>query len=178
MGDLAGDQVKRDTSFRYGLAVGALLYSWTDSFGIQIELDYVQKGTRYDVTTSDGLPDAGTTTLKFNYLEVPILVMLGFDAGDDMRVFGTAGLALSFLTGAEIEIDYKNTATYNDDLWDSTAGFDMGIILGAGVLWGGLGVELRYDWGLLTTDSQPYGGHVMNEERYNRSLTLLGSARF
>lgn len=178
MGDLSGEQVTRDTSFRYGLLVGAMMYAWMENFGIQLELNYVQKGTRYDVFVSDGLPDDGETKLKFNYIQMPLLALAGMSLDNDLRLFGELGVSFAFLTSAEIEIDYKSEPTHTDDLWETTAGFDMGFILGAGLQMSRAAIGLRYEWGFLTTDSQPIGGFVMNAERYNRSLTLLGSFRF
>ncbi len=179
MGELTGEQAQRDNTFRYGLVLGAGLVGWADNFGIEMDVQYIQKGTSVEVFHDyDKTPDDGVRTVKLDYIEIPILGMLALPLDDDIRLFGSLGVSLAFLVSASQEDDYKAAPDHEDSVWDVIAGFDLGIILGAGAQFDLFALEMRYEWGLLTTESQSFGGYVMNAERYNRSLTLLGSARF
>jgi hypothetical protein len=179
LGDLAGKQMVRDTSFRPGLAIGAyMFFDFFEVAAFQMDLMWVQKGTVYDVFKDfDGLPDDGVTTLKYNYIELPILFNLGLPLDEGWRVFATAGMSIAVLTGAYMDIDYKSAPDHEDDIYDITGGFDMGWILGGGVGMENLSLDVRYEWGTFSTEDALGSGYVVSADRKNRCLMFLLSLR-
>jgi len=180
LGDLAGKQVQRDTSFRPGVAVGAYMYfDFWQYAAFQMDLMWVQKGTVYDVFKDfDNMADDGEVTLKQNYIELPILFSIGLPLDEEgLRLFATAGLALSFLTGASMEIDYKSEKDLDEDMYESTGGFDFGWILGGGVGLGNFALDVRYEWGTFSTEDALNQGYVVAADRKNRCLMFLLSLR-
>lgn len=123
----------------------------SDLLTIQPELHFIQKGSKYEY-------DFGTSVeseLKLNYLELAIMARLdllefGDDAGLYVGVTPTLGYALSGTTKTTESVGGMSTEVEEDVDFDDD-GFerlDYGIGLGAGVNFGNIFIDVRYNLGL------------------------------
>lgn len=159
------------SNFRF--IAGAFFAIYFNSyFAFQTELNYSQKG--YSIYSDDfGYPFGYvTTTWKSNYVEIPILIKVGFPGR--VGVYAVAGGSISMFLGGTASNDYDDQSTQTnfdsfnenpadiDDLLSlsgiSVNSLDAGIVLGAGVDFilksVVINIEARYTFGLLnvTTD--------------------------
>jgi hypothetical protein len=90
-----------DTSHRHGLAGGLLIYfPITESFGIQQEFLYVQKGSRQEIDMNP-LPIKTFTDYDINYFEIPVVFRYTFVRLGKFKIYGCSGFALSILMNGE-----------------------------------------------------------------------------
>jgi hypothetical protein len=160
----------------FGLNVGAyFVLNLNNYLGIQVDLLYSQKG--YSIYSDDfwyAFPFGYvTTTWKYNYLEIPILIKVGFPGR--VGVYAVAGGSISMFLGGTASNEYDDQFTQDDfdtfyenpaDIEDvlspygiSVNSLDAGIVLGAGVDFilksVVINIEARYTFGLrnvTTTD--------------------------
>jgi hypothetical protein len=94
-----------DTSYRHGLTGGFLInIPITESFSIQQELLYVQKGSKQDVAMT-ALPVETHTEYDLNYLEIPIVFRYNFVRLGQFKIYACSGFALSLLLNGEYRVD-------------------------------------------------------------------------
>lgn len=127
-----------------GLTVGALVnVGITDDFSIQPELNYIQKGAKYDIDLSTIGGDNLELEQTLNYLEIPVLAKYGF-GGSKIGGFIQAGPSIGFgLSGSASE----NGEPF-DFTWEDTRRSDFSIQFGAGLNFGSLFLDARYGLGL------------------------------
>ncbi|WKN45188.1 porin family protein [Tunicatimonas pelagia] len=126
--------------FAQGIAYGAVIRYMTEkNFGLQIEVNYVEKGWREEFTSpdSEGRPQLDPTRfyrVNLSYLEVPILAH-GYFGKRNLRIFATigvyGGVLLSSSTQTAPSVD-PNEITY-EYLVPEQNEYDLGIRGGAGV---------------------------------------------
>ncbi len=128
-----------DVHYRHGLAGGLLIYyPITDSFGMQQEFLYVQKGSREDIALKDR-PINTHTEYDLNYFEIPIVMRYAFVKVKNCTIYGSSGFALSILLNGEYRlsgtIDFEGVPLRFSDT-NKIRGldiFDYGFLYGAGV---------------------------------------------
>jgi opacity protein-like surface antigen len=167
-----GDESNVDTKSKIGFTLGAAFnFPITESFSIQPELSYVQKGTKSKESYTDGPNPTdiyeSENKITINYLEIPVLAKYSF--GEGTKFFLNAGPSLGFGLGGktkreitqsyggqsasgEIEGDVKfgdldEDAEEGDVYLDNR--IDFGVQLGAGVLIANkIQIDVRYGLGL------------------------------
>ncbi|UCF96043.1 MAG: PorT family protein [Spirochaetaceae bacterium] len=170
----------------FGLNAGAYFaYYFSKYIAVQIETNFSQKGyliDHYD-WTFDFYPFGGfvTTTWKFNYLELPVLLKVGFPR--NVSVYAVAGVSLAmFLSGTvenvyddslaqiDFEFFYNNPEDF-ESLMSSSGisvnSFDTGLVVGAGVdlLLRSfvVNLEIRYTFGLIdVTDENLFSNSAIS----------------
>lgn len=154
-------------SVRTGFIGGAFAEARLSSvLSVQLEAFYTQKG--FEVSSA-----AGRATYRLDYLELPLTAKATF-ASDPLRPYLFAGPSVGFRLSADAE-----TGAGSGDFRDATRATDIGVDLGAGVLYrlnGGteLLVEGRYSVGLVNVfNTGPAGGTVNT-----RDLKILVGVRF
>jgi len=141
--------ISETSGTKLGFAVGVFAeFPLTNIFSFQPELMFVQKGGSDDGDFfddddffNDDLNDDGGK-LTLNYLDVPLLGRANIPLEADFTPYVVAGPSIGYLLSASIG-DFDD-----DDIDDLFKSFNFGFIIGAGVEFGNLIVDLRYDIGL------------------------------
>ena len=154
-------------SARTGFLGGAFAEArLSDTFSVQLEAFYTQKG--FEIASA-----AGKATYRLDYLELPLTAKATFGSGP-LRPYLFAGPVVGFRLSAGVE-----TASGSGDFQDSTRTTDLGLDLGAGVLYRvnpgtALVLEGRYSVGLVNVfNTGPAGGTVNT-----RDLKILVGVSF
>ena len=138
----------------------------SDTFSVQVEAFYTQKG--FEITSA-----AGKATYSLDYVELPLTAKATFGSGP-LRPYLFAGPNVGFRLSANVE-----TGSGSGDFKDSTRTTDLGVDLGAGLLYRlnpgtALVLEGRYSVGLVNIfNTGPAGGTVNT-----RDLKILGGVTF
>ncbi len=175
-----GDTVSPDSKLGINLA-GYANIPLTGQFSVQPELIYSQKGAKY--TDSDTIFDVDYESLvKWNltYLEIPVLVKINFDQGEDMIPYLYAGPSVSLNLVAETENEVETTfqgetqtTTETRDIKDDTADMDFGLVIGGGVeLATGVTADIRYTMGLVSVDD-PDDDTEDPADVYNSAISIM-----
>lgn len=133
----------------------------TDSFGLQIEGLYSQRGSRFD----DGF-DKGK--VKLTYIDVPLLLKIGGTATGGMRFHAFTGPQASYLLSAEV-IDDASNVTVNIE--DDIESLDFGWTAGVGVSLNRLSVDARYTHGMKNISVDK------NDDIKTRTFTVMVGVR-
>lgn len=126
-------------------------YSISDKLSIQPELLFSMQGCKVESVYEDeeGSFDEDFS-IKLNYVIVPIMVKFYLVEGLSLQ----AGPQLGFLTTAKAD---------DEDMKDDVNKFDLGLNIGAGYeMENGLGVGLRYNFGLTNVNKEDYMGDAKN----------------
>jgi opacity protein-like surface antigen len=138
----------------------------SDTFSVQLEAFYTQKG--FEVTSA-----VGKATYSLDYVELPLTAKATFGSGP-LRPYLFAGPFVGFRLSANVE-----TGSGSADFKDSTRTTDLGLDLGAGLLYRlnpgtALVFEGRYSVGLVNIfNTGPAGGTVNT-----RDLKILAGVSF
>jgi hypothetical protein len=146
-GDDAGDEAKSKAGFTVGVALNMPLGD--GMFSLQPELNYIQKGVKYEEGDFK-------ETLSLGYLEVPVLAKVTF--GEATKFYFNAGPSVGFGLGGKYKIeedgekeeaDVKFGDDKNDGKFYIQKGTDIGLQLGGGVIIAEkVMIDLRYGLGL------------------------------
>ena len=172
-GDLSGDNAPDNASMRTGFQGGAFLRSDINpQFGVQGEVLYVQKGVEGDFLTDD--LDIHPATYKLDYIDIPIVFVANFPAGDKFgfNVFG--GPSFNFNTGATADVEEHGSV----DL-DNVKGFEFGAVIGAGLAYKlssmSLIADVRYSLGASSISDDIDGESI---DVKNRGIGLMAGLSF
>jgi hypothetical protein len=133
-GDNAFDEAEGS---RKGLVAGGFVaFPLGGPLSLQPEALFAQKGSAYDFPDLD-------TTVKLDYVEVPLLLKARFGVGVRPYVFAGPYVGMRLKARAD-----GNAGSSDVDLEDETKGTDYGVVGGAGVEVGRLLVEARFAHGL------------------------------
>ena len=125
-----------DADARIGLAAGAEFeYGVTDMIGVSAGLVYSMQGYKF----SEGNVD---TTVKLDYLNVPILANVYVAPGLAVKLGIQPGFKLSAKAKAEV-----SGASAEPDL-DDIKGFDLAIPVGVSYQYQNIVLDARYNWGV------------------------------
>lgn len=134
---------------------------FTPSLGGRIEVLISQRGAKNDFTNN---------TVRFAYLDVPVLVRIGNTSGNRMHFHAFTGLTPSFL----LKTDASNGTFLSGDInTEQAKSFDLGWVFGAGVEQNAWTFDARYTFGLMNLNDAPLGA-----EYKNRALSLNIGYRF
>jgi len=106
----ADDTFTVDTRFRNGFAGGLFVeFPITESVGIQQEFLFAMKGSRQTVTATVPVSLSTVSVYDVNYFELPITIKYRFVKIKKVKIYGSAGIALSLLMNGK----YNITSTIN-----------------------------------------------------------------
>ncbi len=149
------------TEMRTGLAIGGYVgFPVLPNLQIQPEALFMMKGAEYD---------DGATSAKLNYIEVPVLAKLGFMNQSPAHPSIFLGPSLAFNASSKQESDAGEI-----DVKDNTNPVDLGVVVGAGLDFQNLGIDVRYTRGL--TNANDVEGS--DTEVTNSVISIMGSFRF
>lgn len=129
---------------RLGICIGGFItFNISEMFAIQPEVLYSMKGSK-----AEGTLFGETFKLQFNlsYLEIPVLVKLRIPTQGNVKPSLFVGPSLAIKLSGKGKMEYAGESEEEDieELKDT----DFGLIIGAGVDFGKLTVDLRYNLGL------------------------------
>jgi opacity protein-like surface antigen len=135
----ADDTYVVDTQGRNGFAGGVFVeFPITESVGIQQEFFYAMKGSRQSVTISVPFSVNTVSAYELNYFELPITIKYRFVRIKDVKIYGSAGIALSLLMNGKYDItstiDMGGPPTIVEEAGDMKGldTFDYSFVYGAG----------------------------------------------
>lgn len=149
---------------RTGLALGGYVgFPVLPNLQIQPEALFMMKGAEQ----SD---DTGTSSYKLNYIEVPVLAKLGFMNQSPAHPSIFVGPSLAFNASSKADV----AGAGEIDTKDYTKPVDVGVVVGAGVDFQNLGIDVRYTRGLTNTADV----EGSDTEVTNSVISIMGSFRF
>lgn len=149
---LGGLQQEVPIDRRSGFMIGGFaLIDLAGPIDLQPELLYVQKGAKSEIEFSfGGQTHTSTTTLKLDYLQVPLLAKFQLPVTGPMSPNLLAGPNLGFNISATTESEAGGESESEDI--DGISGTDFGFTIGGGIDFGLAGnsatIDLRYELGL------------------------------
>lgn len=127
-----------DVDARIGLAAGAEFeYGVTDMIGVSAGLVYSMQGYKY----SEGNVD---TTVKLDYLNVPILANVYVAPGLAVKL----GVQPGFKLSSKTKIEGSGISIEGDSDDDGVKGFDLAIPVGVSYQYQNIVLDARYNWGV------------------------------
>lgn len=127
-----------DVDARIGLAAGAEFeYGVTDMIGVSAGLVYSMQGYKY----SEGNVD---TTVKLDYLNVPILANVYVAPGLAVKL----GVQPGFKLSSKTKIEGSGVSIEGDSDDDGVKGFDLAIPVGVSYQYQNIVLDARYNWGV------------------------------
>jgi len=157
-----GDDVESADTRTAGVGGIFLMYAVSDNFAIQPEVLYSMKGAK-ESGSEEGVEYS--STMKLNYIEIPVLFKLIFPLEGNVTPCIFAGPAVginlsakvsSEVLGVEVEMDVK----------DQTKSTDFGVVFGGGMAFaagsGSVVLDARYTLGLTSIDDTEDSGDVKN----------------
>jgi hypothetical protein len=152
--------------YRVGLAAGGYVALPLGSrLAIQAEGLFNQKGARADV-------DDLVTTLKLDYVEVPVLVKYAVTHGGARSIHVFGGPSIAFKVRSRATASFGDT-TIDTDEDENIENVDLGVAAGAGVDFGKWSIDGRYTFGLsnlVKSDDEA--------ELRSRAISVLVGVRF
>jgi len=163
-----GTSVSLSPSTKPGLLVGGFAtIPFNETVSLQPEFLFVQR--RFDV--QNGTSASGLYQYRWAAVEIPILARFDFASTADRGFYAVVGPAFSFLASAsEIQASTsKETLNYKDQI----AAADISVIVGAGIMFGKMGIEARYNAGLREVQSSTARGFDPKVSNRNRAFAVL-----
>jgi hypothetical protein len=138
--EIIGENFESKLGFCIG---GFITFGISEMFAIQPEVLYSMKGSK-----AEGIVLAESFKVEFNlsYLEIPVLLKVRIPTRGTVRPSIFAGPYLAIKLSGKSKIEYAGESEEEDleDLKDT----DIGLVLGAGIDFGKLTVDLRYNLGI------------------------------
>jgi Outer membrane protein beta-barrel domain len=135
---------------RTGLIIGGFVdVPVNNLFSVTIEGLYNQKGATGTFSAEGITIDS---SVKVDYFEIPILAKFPINTMSNVRPFVYGGIAPAFRTGGKFRSEV--TGAFEDveednDLDDDLESMDVSFVFGGGVQFGRIGIEARYNLGLM-----------------------------
>ena len=127
-----------DVDARIGLAAGAEFeYGVTDMIGVSAGLVYSMQGYKF----SEGNVD---TTVKLDYLNVPILANVYVAPGLAVKL----GVQPGFKLSSKTKIEGSGVSIEGDSDDDGVKGFDLAIPVGVSYQYQNIVLDASYNWGV------------------------------
>ncbi len=167
--DFSGDEVDVNFDQRMGLVAGAfVLVPMSATVGVQIEGLYSQKGATFE---GEGF----TIKNELDSFDVPVLLRYTVPSSTSTSFHLFAGPSFGFkLSANEIE-EFEGTEE-EIDISDEVAGFDFGLVLGAGVEFGKFVIDGRYTHGFTNLNDSPEDGDTLKVK--SRVFSIMAGFRF
>jgi|WetSurMetagenome_2_1015567.scaffolds.fasta_scaffold63855_2 hypothetical protein len=145
---------------RQGIYLGATAdYPVTKGFSVQTEINYMEKGMKYDMYIID---QNYNISRKYDYLNIPLLVKGTFDSklglSDPFSLFAYAGPYYSVLLSSKDSFT-KGEPSTSTSIASTAKSSDFGALIGFGASYklpkkGEIYIDLRYEMGLISIDTQ------------------------
>jgi Outer membrane protein beta-barrel domain len=133
---------------------GFVAWDFNPAIGLQIDVLYSQKGTKFSFVEDDGTDI--TFELGADYVEFPVLVRTNFGASGPVRFRLFGGPSFGFKVLDETTITVAGVEPPDDpDDQSETKGSDFGFVVGGAVEFGKVFVDFRYNWGLININDDP-----------------------
>lgn len=140
-----GESIEEESESKIGFAVGLFVEKpFSDLISGQLEALYVQKGGKDDVAEAD-LEDGDLT---LSYIDVPAMLKINVPLDGDISPFVYGGGFAGYLLDAQAESDGVSAEDEGIEIKDLLSDINYGLVFGAGVSFGMLSVDIRYDLGL------------------------------
>jgi len=157
------EELGEELKSKWGLCAGGFIrFNISETFAIQPEVLYTMKGAKFEETI-DG--ETIKFEMNFSYLEIPVLLKLMIPTPGGIKPSLFAGPTLAIKLSAKEKLVYAGE-TEEDDI-EEMKDTDFGLIIGAGVDFGKLTVDLRYVLGLTTISEEA------EEEAKNGVISLI-----
>lgn len=170
---LAGDSPDLKEKYIIGTQFGAAVnIGISEMFSIQPEFFFAQQG---GVVESDGKPIK--TTIKNNFVNVPVLAKISFGKEDGVKIFAVAGPYGGYWLSSRVKQEVDGIIQDGEVTFNSTENnrFDYGVAFGAGLGFpvgpGSLNLDLRYNYGL--ADLEKADNSEFNNRVASASLSYL-----
>lgn len=137
-----GFSIDETSDSKIGFAAGVFVEKpVSDMFSLQFEGLFVQKGGK------DEDSDLGDGNVTLSYIDVPVLLRFNIPLDkEDIEPFVYGGAFAGYLLDASAESDGEDIDDI--DITEFLTNINYGLVLGAGVSFGMLTVDIRYDLGL------------------------------
>ena len=157
------EEVGQELQSKWGLCAGGFIrFNIGKIFAIQPEFLYTMKGAKFEETI---LGETMKLEMNLSYLEIPVLVKLMIPTPGGIKPCLFAGPALAIKLSGKTRLEYAGE-TEEEDI-EEMKDTDFGLIIGAGVDFGKLTVDLRYVLGLTTISEEA------EEEAKNGVISLI-----
>jgi hypothetical protein len=147
--DISSDGLNISPDGRVGLTIGGLVnIGITEAFSVQPEVHFIQKGYKFEF---EFFGETSESTLKTNYLEIPIHAKYRFGGENNITGFVMAGPAIGYALSGKVEDCDGGDCETTDLEFDEEDGLkraDIGVSFGGGVHIGQLFVDVRYVLGV------------------------------
>lgn len=141
-------------------------------FSLRPTVLFVQKGASYELSGS-------SLALRLNYIEIPVLFVLGIPTSSSVTLELFAGPQVAFRTSCNVDVDFPvlpdipPTATCQEFLEtrifarsDDLSSIDAGILAGVGIRAGSFLVQGMFDYGLVDVGGESVFGGIKNRAFY------------
>lgn len=147
----SGLSAEETSDSRVGFAAGLFIEKpFSDIVSGQIEALYVQKGGKDKVSDEDIDEDfeidAGDGDLTLSYIDVPVMLKINIPIESDIGPFVYGGGFAGYLLDATVKADGESIDAI--EIKDLLTDLNYGLIFGAGVNFGAVSFDIRYDLGL------------------------------
>lgn len=121
-----------DTKGRTGFDLGAgLSYTQNGVVGGALEARYVQRGGKWELKETSGTGTSVTTTMKLDYLEIPLLLQVTPQTEGKIRPMVVIGPVLGFRTSSKFDVE-ANDGSGSVDIGDGMKSTYFAGLVGAG----------------------------------------------
>jgi len=137
MGQMLADELEAEfggswsstKSANMGLGLGGFYTIQTSpTFGVQIEGQYIRRGTKLDLKGSAGSTSVTLETeFQLNYLEIPILARFSPSPEAKFRAVFMAGPVIGFKTGANLEMSFQGESE-SENISDGYKSTTLGLL--------------------------------------------------
>lgn len=140
-----GLSVEETSDSRVGFAAGLFIEKpFSDIVSGQIEALYVQKGGKDSVSEEEVEVSDGDLTLS--YIDVPVMLKINIPIEAEISPFVYGGGFAGYLLDASAEADGESIDEV--EIKDLLTDLNYGLIFGAGINFGAISLDIRYDLGL------------------------------
>jgi hypothetical protein len=179
------DSLGLDGSARVGFAGGGVFAAaFNEYVAGQLEVLYVMKGKKYSGSvTMLGVTATTESTMKLDYLEMPVLLKVSFPVTPVFKPSLFVGPSFAFLLSAKgwSKATVQNvTHDTTVDIKDENNTFDVGLAMGAGAEIkagpGSIVFDIRYTLGFITNDKETADdktNNIKQEEVKNTLFTIM-----
>lgn len=130
-----------DSDMKMGFHGGIFMEKpFNEYLSIQPEVNFIQKGGS-ESNESGEFADFSDEDVTLSYIDVPLLLKANIPLEGSVSPFVTAGGYAGYLLDVSID-------GVEDDIKDEINDFSYGLLFGAGVTFGNIFIEARYDYGL------------------------------
>lgn len=140
-----GESIEEQSDSKTGFAAGLFIEKpFSDIFSGQIEALYVQKGGKDDLAEAD--VEDGDLTLS--YFDLPVMLKVHVPVDGNISPFVYGGGFAGYLFDAQAESGGVSVEDEGVELRDLLADINYGLVVGAGISFGSISIDARYDIGL------------------------------